>query len=434
MAPGIPRGTFSIRNATRFMLVVALVAAFTYASYLSYWGSRDTRAAFSYQSAVVAAQRDSELLAVELFERHATADQVEPYQKLLESDLGRIDAVAEDEAQRAPAFSFGTERADYDRLTTALVELQERAERRFESIVRKNKKTRDLSNGMFAFIALLFAGLVGRLRRALDEGRSLVERLQRAFVSKRRELPNIDLGSVLISATRGSSVGGDTHDAYTFDRRFAMFLVADVSGKGIDAAVDTALIKYTIRTLFSVDPDPGLILAKFAKIYMQSAENPETFVVLFLAVIDLRDGTVRYASAGHEPAWAAIGKTVVQLEPSGSIVGIEADAHYDTHEIHLREGDALVISTDGLTESRDARGNLLGAEGVSQWLAQLSGSAQNIADALVRRLRRRSRRITDDLAILVVRYAPSSATGATVMDVSPVVPYVELALANQDAT
>jgi serine phosphatase RsbU (regulator of sigma subunit) len=74
----------------------------------------------------------------------------------------------------------------------------------------------------------------------------------------------------------------------------------------------------------------------------------------------------------------------------------------------IAPGDALVVSTDGLTESRDARDNLLGAEAVSAWLAELAGPAQGTADAIVRRLRRRSSRITDDLAILVVRYEPAA--------------------------
>jgi len=77
----------------------------------------------------------------------------------------------------------------------------------------------------------------------------------------------------------------------------------------------------------------------------------------------------------------------------------------------LRYGDALVVSTDGLTESRDARGALLGAQGVSVWLGELSGDGQTMADAIVKRLRRRSSRITDDLAILVVRYAPGVRPG-----------------------
>ena len=349
------------------------------------------------------------MLEVEQFERGTTSERLRPYEKLLASDLQRMNANADAAPERAPEFRFPGTRGTYEALTNELAARERLGHDRFDAAVHRNAMTRTYSNALFALVALLFAILTGRLRAAIDESRTLVAALQRAFLAKRRELPNIDLGSVLISATRGSNVGGDTFDAFSHDGRYGMFLVADVSGKGIDAAVDTALIKYTIRTLFASDRDPGSVLANFARIYATSAERPETFVVLFLAVVDLADGSAVYASAGHEPAWTLRGRTATLLAPTGPIVGIEAEPHYETHSVDLALGDALVVTTDGLTESRDGRGRLLGAEEATVWLAEAPGTAQQIADGVVRRLRRRSNRITDDLAILVVRYAPLAA-------------------------
>lgn len=387
-------------------MVLGLLVAFAFAVYLSYNGSASLVDDFGYQSAVVAAQRDAAILSSEKFDIGAPPEVLAPDYRLLRHDLSIVDSNAKDVAERAPALEPLSTRADFERLTEDLLKRQAAGAGRFAATVHRNESTRDLSNAIFAFVAVLFAVIVGRLRRAVDEGRDMVERLQRAFISTRRSLPHVDIGSVLISATRGSNVGGDTYDAFTFDGRYGVFLVADVSGKGIDAAVDTALIKYTIRTLFSEDQDPARILTKFASIYAQTAENPETFVVLFLAVVDLDDGTLRYASAGHEPAWVVRGRTVEQLPVTGSIVGLAREETYVTNMIPLVPGDALVVSTDGLTESRDARGNLLGAENVRAWLGDLSGSAQRMADSVVRRLRKRSSSITDDLAILVVKYEP----------------------------
>ena len=409
----VSRPLLSLRTAITILLVFGLLGAFAYATKLSYYGSVDIEHAFGYQSAVVAAQRDSELLAVSQFERGGSPEELRRFRKLLAYDLQQIEDRAESPGERAPAFPYPGTRSDFERLSAELTARETLGKERFDETVARNRRTRDLSNAMFALVALLFAVIVGRLRRTIEEGRSLVERLQRAFIAQRRELPNLDLGSVLISATRGSNVGGDTHDAFTLDGEYGMFFVADVSGKGIDAAVDTALIKYTIRTLFAEERDPGRILERFASLYSRTALNPETFVVLFLGVVELASGTVRYASAGHEPAWAVFGQEVAMLPPTGPIVGIERDPAYETREVHLRRGEALVVSTDGLTESRDGRGRMLGAEGVSVWLGELSGRAQQIADAIVRRLRRRSRRITDDLAILVVRFAPVTASAVS---------------------
>jgi serine phosphatase RsbU (regulator of sigma subunit) len=398
---------FSRRTTVTLTLVAGLLAAFAYATWLSYGASSRLFNAFGYESKVGAALNDTSLLAVEQFDRGASEDELGPYERILENDLARIDAVAETPEQRAPQIAFPAKRADYERLTTELLKRESLGTEAFDATVHRNERTRNLSNAMFALVALLFAVLTGRLRRTIEEGRSLVERLQRAFISAKRDIPNVDLGSVLISATRGSNVGGDTHDAFTFDGKRALFIVADVSGKGIEAAVDTALIKYTMRTLFTECADPGVLLAKFEAIYARSAEKTDTFVVMFVAVLDLEDGTLRYASAGHEPAWIVRGGAVDLLPPTGSIVGIAPEDGFATHTLRLAAGDALVVSTDGLTESRDARGRFLGAEGVRDWLVRLTGSAQARADAVVRLLRRRSRRIADDLAILVVRYDPA---------------------------
>ncbi len=410
--PTLPPG----RTLLTTLLVVGLTAAFFYATYLSYWAGVDISSAFTYQSDVVAAQRDSELLEVEQFDRRSSEAMLRPYEKLLASDLDRIKLEAESKAERPPAFTFPARENDYDMLTSKLANLENAGRIRFEQTSRANTHTRDLSNALFAIIALLFAVLSSRLRSAVEEGRSLVERLQRAFISKRRAIPNLDLGSVLLSATRGSNVGGDVYDVFTYDNRTAMFFVADVSGKGIEAAVDTALIKYSLRTLFSLDQDPGTMLRRFSEIYDRSAENLESFVVMFLGTVDLVDGTVRYASAGHEPAWCVMGQDVSRLMPTGPIVGVAPGANYATRTLRLRFGDALVISTDGVTESRDNRGALLGPDAVSAWLAEIGGEAQKMADAIVRRIRRRSSGITDDLAVLVVRFAPARAAAARSSD------------------
>jgi serine phosphatase RsbU (regulator of sigma subunit) len=387
-------------------LATGLVVALVWALYLSYWGGVDVSNAFDYQSAVVAAQRDAELLEVEQNDRRGVRTQLRPYEKLLDSDLSRIEATAASPAQRAPLIRFPATVAGYQRLDAQLRALEELGRRRFADAASLNERTRNASNVMFALVALLFTIVQERLRRRIEVNRSLVERLQRAFISRHGDLPNVAVGSVLISATQGSQIGGDLFDVFSYDGRLGAFLVADVSGKGIDAAVDTAFIKYAIRALFSERSDPGDVLTRFAAIYSHNAESDDTFVVLFLGVIDTETGVVRYASAGHEPAWVRTGGQVRILPPTGPLIGVIPDTQYESHRFELGAGDEILISTDGLTESRDARGKLLEAEGVHAWFSEARSGAQETADGIVQRLRKRSRRIDDDLAILVLRYEP----------------------------
>jgi serine phosphatase RsbU (regulator of sigma subunit) len=392
---GVPSGLFYT-----LALALGLLVAFIWATYLSYWGGQSVSNAFQYQTSVVSAQRDADILA------NAQGKDVSFLEKLLDSDLLRIDSFAETEAERSPPFGFPATSERFGQLDVALKDRQALGEARFDKAIAQNGYTRNLSNALFAIVALLFTLVQARLRRRLQEGRSVVESLQRAFLSRRIELPNVSLGTVLISATAGSEVGGDLFDVYAIDDRYGSFLIADVSGKGIDAAVDTAFIKYSIRTLVGESRDPGAVLTKFAALFERNIERSETFVVLFLGVIDTLTGQVTYASAGHEPAWLRHGREVRRLEPTGPIVGIMSDVEYESSIAQLVPGDSILISTDGLTESRNARGVQLGAEGVAGWFREIDGDAQASAETIVQRLRRRSRRITDDLAILIVRYSP----------------------------
>jgi serine phosphatase RsbU (regulator of sigma subunit) len=412
---------FVRRNFTRtgtlitFAFVLVLVAGFTWAAYLANYGASDARNAFDYQSAVVAAERDSEVLVIEQFEHHKPEAQLGFEEKLLDEDLKNIDRLAESDAERAPNFGFPADRNDFEHLDDDLSAREKAGHARFEHALDQNELVRKASNALFALVALvalLFTFVQARLQRRIEEGRSVVESLQRAFLSRRKELPNVSLGTVLISATAGFDVGGDLFDVYAIDERYGAFLIADVSGKGVDAAVDTAFIKYSIRTLVAESRDPGRTLTRFAALFERNIERRETFVVLFLGVIDTQTGHVRYASAGHEPAWARLGGEIVSIAPTGPIVGIMDDVEYETKALRLAAGDAILITTDGLTESRDARGAQLDADGVAGWFGDAEGTGQQMADGIVQRLRRRSPRIGDDLAILLLRYMPKRGPDA----------------------
>jgi len=382
-------------------LLLGLTIALSVAWYISYRGDSSVRAAFAYHSAVAAAQRDAALLRGA---GSAAPTENAAAQTALEDDLRRVTALADDQAERAPAFSSPATAADLDALQRDLDDRAHLAALRFDRVSKSDLATGDLSLGLFALVGALFVLVRARLHRRVAEGKALVDRLQRAFMSRHRVLPNIDVGTILLSATRGSNIGGDMYDVFCGPDGYGYVLVADVSGKGIDAAVDTAFVKYTIRALFKQTPDPGRIVTLFSGMYAQTITNPESFVVLFLAVVDVNTCAVTYASAGHEPAFVCTGEQVHQLPVTGPIIGIDPTAVYETEPVPLRDGEHLVLATDGLTETRDRRGVLLGADGVSRWLGKIDGSAQEVADQLIRRLRKRSgNRIRDDLALVVIR-------------------------------
>ena len=127
-----------------------------------------------------------------------------------------------------------------------------------------------LGIGLFAFFYRQT-----RLRATLQTQLATVAILQQGFLNRWDELSNLDIGAVYESATRGSLVGGDLFDVHEIDEDCGYVLIADVSGKGVEAAIDTAFIKYSIRGLTAGnDRDPGSIVTKFSTTARGAPLNP----------------------------------------------------------------------------------------------------------------------------------------------------------------
>ncbi len=261
----------------------------------------------------------------------------------------------------------------------------------------------DLTLAATACAAIVAAYVLGARTKDL----TTIDGLQRALTGSLPQVPGLAIGSVVLSASPGLRVGGDIVDIFALDSRFALLLVADVSGKGVEAAAYTAFVKYTIRTLaLESDGDPAVVVAKFNALYARTVADRETFVVLILGIIDSQTGDVRYASAGHEPAYLRRRDGhVTMLPPTGPIVGAAPYSVYGSDVVTLERGDALIWTTDGVTESRDRKRRLLGPDGLAKWIASAPRDVRAIADWLVTSLRARSAGSgSDDVAVLAVAY------------------------------
>ena len=262
-----------------------------------------------------------------------------------------------------------------------------------------------------ALIAILALGLLGvffvgwgqRLLARINRERQIIETLQGAFRTGLDQLPGARIGTAYISATRDASVGGDLFDIRRLDRDRGLLIVADVSGKGIEAAVNTAFVKYSIRTLALAHEDPAAIVAEFNRMFLDTIKDPGLFVVAFVGILDARALRLTYASAGHSAGFLRRGGDVRQLDVTGPIIGLDRDFKYENRSVALQPRDVLVLATDGLTEARDRSGRALEDSGAMRLVRESSTDPQACADELVSAVRRRSGgRITDDLALLVV--------------------------------
>ncbi len=263
-------------------------------------------------------------------------------------------------------------------------------------------------------IAALALGLSrARAVQALTREQSLVAALQQTLRVDGVRLPRTAVGFAYTSATREALVGGDLIDTWRAGADRGWFLIADASGKGIDAARHSAFVQYAIRTLCAEFDDPAVVLARFNRLFLDTFDDPGSFVVLFLGTFDARTGDLLYASAGHSIAFIARPGGIEQLAPTGSIIGMDGGETYAQRTVRLATGETIVVATDGLTESRDAAGDMLGDEGVIALLARHTGEPQAICDRLVAEVERRSRgEVADDLAILVLRILEAGVPAA----------------------
>ena len=264
----------------------------------------------------------------------------------------------------------------------------------------------------------LMTSIADMLALALENARLYTREHRVADILQAALLPDIpdhllglDLAKDYSSGLEEAQVGGDLYDAFPLsDGRLAL-VMADVSGKGLAAAVLTATVKYSLRAFAAEAAAPSLVIRRLNRTLRSEATGlNEHFVTLFYAVYDPLTGRLTYSSAGHEAQIikrAAGGATL--LPSNGPILGL-VDHRYDQDVDYLHPGDSLILFTDGLTEARAAGSReLLDLERVTTAIAGLDPGCG--AGAIVAYLKQFTEdwtggRPQDDLALLVARRPP----------------------------
>lgn len=203
-------------------------------------------------------------------------------------------------------------------------------------------------------------------------------------------------------------VGGDLYDFFFVDEKNFCFLVGDVSGKGVPAAFFMAVTKTLLKVVAERILDPGEVLSK---VNNDLAEDNEScmFVTLFLAVMDISTGEVRYASAGHNPPLLmAKGKDAEWIPPLNELVaGIMEDTNYTTQSMTMYPGDTLFIYTDGVTEAMDREQELYSEERLIEAMNRCRGKS---AEQIIRTIEGALKDFTggaeqsDDITMLAMQY------------------------------
>lgn len=202
-----------------------------------------------------------------------------------------------------------------------------------------------------------------------------------------------------------AQVGGDIYDLFPLGEGRLAVVIADVSGKGLAAAKQTAMVKYSLRSYAREHESPARALSRLNDA-LTDDPGLTGFVTLLYGVLDDTTGRFTYASAGHEPPIVrrAAG-SFETLSPTGIVLGAMRDMAYQDNEAVFAPGDAFLLYTDGLSEARNSRGgDFLGLEGIQEMLTEIGPyPAEEMADAILEAQGRYTGgRRSDDTAIVWV--------------------------------
>ena len=259
------------------------------------------------------------------------------------------------------------------------------------------------------------------VRSALAKERHVAETLQHTILEEMPEdrFPGLSVASRYRAAWAEAQIGGDFYDAFALDGGKVVFVVGDASGKGLDAAIRTAEVKFALRAFLHREPAPGLALAMlndFVCAAQRLQERSEdTFVALTVVVVEAATGAACVATAGAEPPLVLRADgTAEEVTARGVPVGFLAGQEYVPRDLRLGAGDVVLLATDGITEARRG-GEFLGYEGMRELaqreLAQRAASGMghlgDIAQAILDGAQEfAGGPLHDDACLLLVRLLP----------------------------
>jgi sigma-B regulation protein RsbU (phosphoserine phosphatase) len=225
-----------------------------------------------------------------------------------------------------------------------------------------------------------------RLREEVVAKAVLDEELRTAYKIQSRllpaSLPRLDAYVFAASNRPCKTVSGDYYDVVVRPDGRIYFVIADVSGKGITAA----LVMSSVATAFQIftrnDPKPSELMRQInATLAPKTA--PTKFVTTVAGVLDPATGVIEFANAGHVPPLLITRDGVQALRSTDIVVGIMPDAKYRDQSLTLGRGDSLVLFTDGVTEAENAEEAQLGLDPILALLDGMHGEeAARLLDAI----------------------------------------------------
>lgn len=222
-------------------------------------------------------------------------------------------------------------------------------------------------------------------------------------------LPQVKGIQLAATSSPAREVGGDYYDAIMIEPGRLVLVVADVSGKGVAAAMLMSNLQSALHVLLSQDLPLDAVVGRLNALVCKNSP-PEMFITLFIGVIDTRRFILDYVNAGHDEPLVLRTDSTMRLRPCGLLLGMFPDATYATGHLDLEVGDVLALFSDGVTEAMNASEEEFGTERLEEALRGSAGAdAAQMLAAVVERVQTHvgpDATPADDLTMLVVRIVP----------------------------
>ncbi len=239
---------------------------------------------------------------------------------------------------------------------------------------------------------------------------AIAAEIQRSFLPD--TIPQIEHFEIVAQSIMAKEVGGDFFDVIPFEvvpvRRDQLgIFIADVSGKGIPAALFMALSRIVVRVNAIWHQKAPADAIRDANRIISADSRTGMFVTLFYGVLEAQERSLTYVNAGHNPPLICHGSgTFSELPATGMAIGALEDAEYSANTVKLEPEDVLVLYTDGVTEAENVVQELFGEERLRQTIAEVrTRSAAEILAAIMAAVHAFTGDTpqSDDITLMVIR-------------------------------
>lgn len=241
-----------------------------------------------------------------------------------------------------------------------------------------------------------------RLRNELEIAKTIQQRL---LPSRPLSIEGLDVKGRVLAAEK---VGGDYYDYFITHSRRPSFVIADVSGHNITAAMVIAALRSVVRAQRDADYSPSALVQKVNAMLFDDLSNTEQFIsMMYFQYLRSRQ-IIRYTNAGHPPSvvWRANLGEFEELFTKDPLLGIDPLSVYHEKNLVVSTGDVIVLYTDGITEAANAEGDRFGTDRLKAAIREhAAGDAGAVVDALFERVIEfvHPGEIKDDISILVCK-------------------------------